>query len=137
MEQRFGKFATAIATRAGSPVTFALAVFLVLAWAISGPAFGFSDSWQMAINTGTTICTFLMVFIIQNSQNRDGLALQIKLDELIRALDSAKNDMIDLESLSNSELEKLREKFAAMATTARETSSNGERNSPDGEQAVN
>lgn len=91
----------------------------------------------MAINTGTTICTFLMVFIIQNSQNRDGLALQIKLDELIRALDSAKNDMIDLESLSNSELEKLREKFAAMATTARETSSNGERNSPDGEQAVN
>ena len=98
---------------------FAVALSSVLAWVMFGPYAGFSESWQMVINTGTTICTFLMVFIIQNSQNRDGLTVQIKLDEIIHAVHGAKNSMIDLEDMPQEELEKLRISFAAVGHKAR------------------
>lgn len=100
-------------------MVFALAAGLILVWAVSGPYFNFSQNWQMIVNTGTTICTFLMVFIIQNSQNRDGMALQIKLDEIIRAIGPAENSIIDLEDLSHQELEAMKAKFALLAKKAR------------------
>ena len=121
LEKSFAAFAALISKWAGSSTIFALAAISILAWAVCGPFFDFSPEWQMVVNTGTTICTFLMVFIIQNSQNRDGMALQIKLDEIIRAVGSAKNSMIDLESLSHEELEELREKFATLAQKARKS----------------
>jgi low affinity Fe/Cu permease len=114
----FGRFASAIATAAGSPAAFTIALLCLVTWAICGPLFGYSESWQLVINTGTTIVTFMMVFVIQNSQNRDSLAVQIKLDELIRA-SGAKNSMIDLECLSEEELAELRVKFAEIADEAR------------------
>jgi low affinity Fe/Cu permease len=119
LEKSFAAFAALISKWAGSSTIFALASISILAWAVCGPFFDYSPEWQMVVNTGTTICTFLMVFIIQNSQNRDGMALQIKLDEIIRAVGSAKNSMIDLESLSHEELEDLRENFARLAQKAR------------------
>ena len=119
LEKSFATFAALISKWAGSSTIFALASISILAWAVCGPFFGYSAEWQMIVNTGTTICTFLMVFVIQNSQNRDGMALQIKLDEIIRAVGTAKNSMIDLESLSHEELEELREKFAKLAKKAR------------------
>lgn len=122
-QTRFGQFAATIAKHAGSPVVFAIAVGSVLGWAATGPFFGYSEGWQLIINTGTTICTFLMVFVIQNSQNRDGLAVQIKLDEIIRAVRGAKNKLIDLEDLSQEELEALRLEFARMGEQAREQES--------------
>ena len=115
----FGKFASAIATAAGSPAAFTVALVSLVAWALSGPFFAYSEAWQLVINTGTTIVTFMMVFVIQNSQNRDSLAVQIKLDEIIRALGGAKNSMIDLECLSEEELAELRAKFAEIADEAR------------------
>ena len=115
----FSKFAGKVAWAAGSPVTFGIALAALLAWAASGPYFGFSQGWQLLVNTGTTITTFLMVFVIQNSQNRDGLAAQIKLDEIIRAVSGAKNSMIDLECLSDKELAELRVRFAEIAEVAR------------------
>jgi low affinity Fe/Cu permease len=115
----FGRFASAIATAAGSPVAFSIAVISLIAWGASGPFFDYSETWQLVINTGTTIVTFMMVFVIQNSQNREGLAVQIKLDEIIRALGGAKNSMIDLECLSEEELGELRAKFAEIAVVAR------------------
>src|SRR4029453_18180599 len=108
-----------VAWAAGSPITFGIALAALLLWAASGPYFGFSQGWQLLVNTGTTITTFLMVFVIQNSQNRDGLAAQIKLDEIIRAVSGAKNSMIDLECLSDEELAELRVKFAEIAEQAR------------------
>jgi low affinity Fe/Cu permease len=119
IEAGFAVFANRISRWAGSPLVFAVALSSVLAWAMFGPYAGFSESWQMVINTGTTICTFLMVFIIQNSQNRDGLAVQIKLDEIIRAVHGAKNSMIDLEDMPQEELEKLRVSFAVVGHKAR------------------
>ena len=119
IEAGFAVFANCISRWAGSPLVFAVALSSVLAWALFGPYARFSESWQMVINTGTTICTFLMVFIIQNSQNRDGLAVQIKLDEIIRAVHGAKNSMIDLEDMPQEELEKLRVSFAAVGHKAR------------------
>lgn len=119
IEAGFAVFANRISRWAGSPLVFAAALSSVLAWALFGPYARFSESWQMVINTGTTICTFLMVFIIQNSQNRDGLAVQIKLDEIIRAVHGAKNSMIDLEDMPQEELEKLRVSFAAVGHKAR------------------
>lgn len=124
LEKSFAAFAALISKWAGSSTIFALASISILAWAVCGPFFGYSAEWQMIVNTGTTICTFLMVFIIQNSQNRDGMALQIKLDEIIRAVGAAQNSMIDLESLSHEELEDLREKFARLAKKARKYPTN-------------
>jgi low affinity Fe/Cu permease len=104
---------------AGKPVVFVLACAIILIWAVTGPFFGYSDTWQLVINTGTTIITFLMVFVIQNSQNRDGAALQIKLDELIRALEGAENALLDLEELGDVELEEIRLEYEALAEKAR------------------
>src|ERR1044072_3817910 len=95
----FGRFAKQVAKGSGHPGTFAGAVALLIIWAISGPIFGFSDTWQLVINTGTTIVTFLMVFLIQNTQNRDSEAMHVKLDELIRALEGAHNALLNLEDL--------------------------------------
>lgn len=122
-EDLFARFAGKVAWAAGSPITFAVAVIALMAWAASGPYFGYSQGWQLLVNTGTTITTFLMVFVIQNSQNRDGLAAQIKLDEIIRALTGAKNSMIDLECLSDQELAALRVEFSEIADQARKDES--------------
>ena len=108
METLFEKTANAIAKAMGKPITFVLCVLLVIAWAASGPLFHFSDTWQLVINTGTTIITFLMVFLIQNSQNREGQALQAKLDELIRSVQDAQNSFIGLEKRSEKEIGQMR-----------------------------
>ena len=111
--EAFNRFAHNVAHAAGSPIAFVSAVVIILAWAVTGPIFHFSDTWQLIINTGTTIITFLMVFLIQNTQNRDSQVVQLKLNELIRALASARNDLVDLEELSDEELNRLQEQFAA------------------------
>lgn len=105
----FSQFATWTAHASGTPFTFVLAVLVILGWAVTGPIFKFSDTWQLVINTGTTIVTFLMVFLIQNTQNRDGLAIQIKLDELVRAVEKANNKFMGIEKLSEDEVQTLRE----------------------------
>ena len=116
---RFSRFATATSRAAGKPVTFVIAVATIIAWAIVGPAFGFSDTWQLVINTATTIVTFLMVFLIQNTQNRDAEAMQIKLDELIRAVKGAQNSLLDLEELDEAELDRIRDGYEELARNAR------------------
>jgi low affinity Fe/Cu permease len=108
---RFAQWACRIT---GAPVTFLVALGIVVVWAISGPLFGFSDTWQLVINTGTTIVTFLMVFVIQNTQNRDTAALHIKIDELILS-SAASNKMLDLDSLDAKELEKLKEHYSQLS----------------------
>ena len=108
MDRIFTALATRIASAAGQPLSFVLAFGLILRWGISGPLFGYSDTWQLVINTGTTIVTFLMVFLIQNSQNRDAAAMQAKLDEVIRALDSAREQFIGIEHRSAVEVENIR-----------------------------
>ncbi len=108
-----------IARLAGRPVTFALAVGIIVVWIITGPMFGFSDTWQLVINTGTTIITFLMVFLIQNTQNRDTRAIQVKLDELIRVTQGAHNALLDLEELGEAELDLFRVKYERLAELAR------------------
>ena len=118
MARRFTNFATRVAHATGKPLTFALCVVVVVVWAASGPLFHFSDTWQLVINTGTTIVTFLMVFLIQNTQNRDGAAIQAKLDELIRA-SAAQNRYIGIEHLTEEELEELRERCATRARADR------------------
>lgn len=110
MKELFRQLANKISTWTGSAGAFLLALCIVLTWAISGPAFHFSSTWQLVINTGTTIVTFLMVFLIQNTQNRDGKAMQLKLDELIRA-SSASDKFVDLEDLTDAELEELDQEF--------------------------
>ncbi|WP_413291580.1 low affinity iron permease family protein [Bdellovibrio sp. HCB337] len=115
----FSRFAKKSAHVTGLPGTFLIAVFVILAWAITGPLFQFSDTWQLVINTGTTIITFLMVFLIQNTQNRDSVAVQLKLDELIRATRSAHDSLMDLEELEEAELEQIRAKFEEAAAKAR------------------
>jgi low affinity Fe/Cu permease len=114
----FTQFAFATAHWSGKPVTFITAVLLVGIWAATGPAFGYSDTWQLVINTSTTIITFLMVFLIQNTQNRDTLALQIKLAELIHAVRGAKNQMATVEDLSEDELEQLHAEYRQLADSA-------------------
>jgi low affinity Fe/Cu permease len=115
----FTRFANWTATAAGHPQSFLLACLVIVVWGVTGPVFGFSDTWQLVINTGTTIVTFLMVFLIQNTQNRDSKALQLKLDELIRATQGAHNALLDLEELSESDLNRVRKLYMALATHAR------------------
>ncbi len=102
----------------GSAWAFAAAVLVILVWLLTGPIFHFSDTWQLIINTATTVITFLMVFLIQNTQNRDAKAVHLKLDELIRAIKDARNELVDLEELSDEELQKLEEQFRKMRTRA-------------------
>ena len=116
----FARFAKWTAHAAGNPLTFLGATLVIVVWAISGPFFGFSDTWQLVVNTSTTIVTFLMVFLIQNTQNRDSAAVQLKLDELIRALAEAHDSLLDLEELDEKDLEKLREQYEALARQARD-----------------
>jgi low affinity Fe/Cu permease len=111
---RFSRFASRTAQLVGHPYMFIAAVIVLLVWGFSGPLFHFSDTWQLIINTGTTIITFLVVFLIQNTQNRDAKALHLKLDELIRSHDPARNDMIDIEKLSDEELDELEKRYAAI-----------------------
>ena len=114
MQEFFRKFAHSVSGAVGSVWSFFLAFGVVLVWAVTGPVFGFSDTWQLVINTGTTIVTFLMVFLIQNTQNRDAKAIHLKLDELIRAIQGARNQLVDLEELSDEELEQLQQEFHAL-----------------------
>jgi low affinity Fe/Cu permease len=104
---------------AGRPIAFCLAVAVIVIWAATGPVFGYSDTWQLVVNTGTTIVTFLMVFLIQNTQNRDTGAMQTKLDELIRAIEGAHNALLDLEELDESEIEHIRRDYRKLAAAAR------------------
>jgi low affinity Fe/Cu permease len=112
----FGKFAADASSWLGSKWAFVGAIVIIIVWALTGPIFHFSDTWQLVINTGTTIITFLMVFIIQNTQNRDARAINLKLDELIHAIDTAKNQMMDIENLSDEELDVIHEKYTQMRT---------------------
>lgn len=110
--QNFARFANWTAHAGGTPITFVAAVMLIVVWGITGPIFKFSDTWQLVINTGTTIITFLMVFLIQNTQNRDGRAIQVKLDELVRAIENANNKFVGIERLSEPEVKKIRDECA-------------------------
>jgi low affinity Fe/Cu permease len=116
----FKVFAKWAAWATGHPLAFVTAFTVIVVWAISGPMFAFSDTWQLVINTGTTIITFLMVFLIQNTQNRDTAAIHIKLDELIRALNGAHNALLDLEEMEDSDLERMRKDYESLAKTARD-----------------
>ena len=115
----YALFAKTIAHICGRPIVFVCAVFIILFWIITGPLFGFSDTWQLVINTGTTIITFLMVFLLQNTQNRDTKALQLKLDELIRSTKGAHNALLDIEELEEEQLELFRAKYETLAKAAR------------------
>jgi low affinity Fe/Cu permease len=121
ISKEFGNFAKATARISGRPATFGLALAILVVWGVTGPLFGFSDTWQLIINTGTTIVTFLMVFLIQNTQNRDAEAMHLKLDELIRATRGAKNALLDLEELTEEELDEHRLHYEEMAAKARDS----------------
>jgi low affinity Fe/Cu permease len=115
----FARFAKVTAKATGRPRAFLLAVAVVIAWLVTGPLFDFSDTWQLGINTGTTIVTFLMVFLIQNSQNRDAEAVQVKLDELLRVTHGAHNALLDLEEMEEEDLDTIRSRYARLAAKAR------------------
>jgi low affinity Fe/Cu permease len=115
----YSSFAKSAAHFCGRPRVFVVAVLVIVAWIITGPIFQYSDTWQLVINTGTTIVTFLMVFLIQNTQNRDTEAIQVKLDELIRATKGAHNALLDLEELEEDTLESFRQRYQALAAAAR------------------
>ena len=115
LNEKFRKFAVCVAKFSGTPIAFTISVFVIIGWALSGPFFHFSDTWQLVINTGTTIITFLMVFLIQNMQNRDAKAIHLKLDELIRAIKGARNNLVTLENLSEEELDRLQQQFTRIA----------------------
>ena len=115
----FTRFAKWTAHASGRPAAFLLAVLVIIVWAFTGPLFHFSDTWQLVINTGTTIVTFLMVFLIQCTQNRDAEATQVKLDEIIRAIGNARNELLDLEELEEEDLDRLKKTFEEMALKAR------------------
>jgi low affinity Fe/Cu permease len=114
----FRRFAGATSRAVGAPWAFVTACLVVVAWAVSGPLFHFSDAWQLTINTGTTIVTFLMVFLIQHTQNRDAQVTQLKLDELIRAVARARNELVDMEELSDEELRRLKKEFERLHAAA-------------------
>ena len=118
MRRFFNWFATKTSTAAGQPITFASALAIIVVWAITGPMFHYSDTWQLIINTGTTIVTFLMVFLIQNSQNRDGAAIQAKLDELLRAIEEARSHFVGIEHMTDEEIEQIREALEKEVTDA-------------------
>ena len=117
---KFTRFAKWTSRITGRPIAFVLCVTIIIIWATTGPIFGFSDTWQLVINTGTTIITFLMVFLIQNTQNRDSEAIHLKLDELIRANRGAHNALLDMEELEDDDLDRLREDYQELANAARE-----------------
>ena len=119
MNALFSRLAKWTARATGHPAAFGIALLIVIVWAFTGPIFGFSDTWQLIINTGTTIATFLMVFLIQNTQNRDSATIQIKLDELIRAVEGADNVLLDLEELEDRELERIHLTYEDLADKAR------------------
>jgi low affinity Fe/Cu permease len=119
----FRRFAHKVAVAVGAPWAFGLSIGVVVAWAVSGPLFRYSDSWQLTINTGTTIVTFLMVFLIQNTQNRETQAIQLKLDELIRSVEAARNELVDVEDLSDAELTALQRQFAELRRATEKLSS--------------
>ena len=121
----YSRFAKSAAHFCGRPRVFVLAVLVIVAWIVTGPLFYFSDTWQLVINTGTTIVTFLMVFLIQNTQIRDTEAIQVKLDELIRATKGAHNALLDLEELEEGTLEAFRQRYQELASTARAELSRG------------
>ncbi len=124
LRERFRKFAHTISLIAGSPWAFLGAVAIIIVWAMTGPRFGYNDTWQLVINTGTTIVTFLMVFLIQNTQNRDARAMHLKLDELIRALKGARNQLVNLEEMSDEELDHLQEEFQRVCGQRKRASGN-------------
>jgi len=134
----YSSFAKTAARVCGKPPVFVLAVAVIAAWLVTGPLFGFSDTWQLVINTGTTIITFLMVFLIQNTQNRDAEAIQVKLDELIRLSEGGHNVLLDLEELEDEELNRIRENYCKIAEEAREKLRRGEgdTDTPEVEQKV-
>jgi len=111
MNEAFRKFAQTVSHMAGTSWAFIAAVLIIIVWAVTGPIFKYSDTWQLVINTGTTIITFLMVFLIQNTQNRDAKAIHLKLDELIKGVGGARTGLVDLENMSDEELEKLHKEF--------------------------
>jgi low affinity Fe/Cu permease len=115
----FTRFAKWTAHASGRPAAFLIASLIIVVWAISGPLFHFSDTWQLVINTGTTIVTFLMVFLIQSTQNRDSEAIQVKLDEIIRSIGNARNELLDLEELEEKDLDGMKQTFIDMALKAR------------------
>ena len=115
MREWFRKFSQKTSEIVGSPMAFIIALALLVIWAASGPIFHFSDTWQLVVNTATTIITFLIVFLIQNTQNRDAKALHLKLDELIRSIEGARNNMVDIEDLSDEELDKLQVQFRRLS----------------------
>jgi low affinity Fe/Cu permease len=121
----FTQFAKWTAHMAGQPLAFVLAVSVIVIWAVTGPAFAFNDTWQLVVNTATTIVTFLMVFLIQNTQNRDTGAMQTKLDELIRAIEGAHNALLDLEELDEEEIEHIRRDYRKLAAEARKAIAKG------------
>jgi low affinity Fe/Cu permease len=125
MQEFFHRFAARTSALVGSSWAFVLAAVVVVTWAVSGPLFHFSDTWQLVINTGTTIVTFLMVFLIQNTQNRDSKAIHLKLDELIASMDRARDRLIDLEDCSDEELHELEEEFKVVREKRSSASSNG------------
>ncbi len=127
----YAQFTKSISRFCGRPIVFVLAVATILMWIITGPLFDFSDTWQLVINTATTIITFLMVFLIQSSQNRDTEAIQVKLDELIRATQGAHNALLDLEELEEAELDKFRDRYQALAKAARANVSSMDTGSPE------
>jgi low affinity Fe/Cu permease len=127
----FTRFAKWTARSSGHPGTFGLALGTIVLWAITGPIFGFSDTWQLVINTATTVVTFLMVFLIQNTQNRDGAAVQLKLDELVRAMKGAQNSVLSLEDMSEEDLERLKTKYTELAERARRKQKKAERKRPE------
>src|SRR5205823_7127518 len=120
MNDMFRRFAHAVSTAVGRSYAFFIACAIIIAWAASGPFFHYSDTWQLVINTATTIVTFLMVFLIQNAQNRDNEAIQLKLDELIRATEAAHNAFLDVEEISEPELDRIKSNFGQLAKKARD-----------------